>query len=148
MDSTNELLLRYNGSHSVSNVDLLHYGVKGMKWGVRKDRNKIRRGLARVRGGKYEEPSDDYTTARNLRKRAKVSGKKSLSNKELQIAIERMRLENQYMDELNKASKNSPTAMVRDAGKNFIKGAINDAVKDLGKSAMNKGLTYTKQNRG
>ena len=48
----------------VDETYLAHYGVKGMHWGIRKDRN---------------DP-------------------KSMSNEELQKAVNRMRLENQYKD--------------------------------------------------
>jgi len=59
---------------------LAHYGVLGMKWGVRK----------KSRG----TVSEDYTTTASLRKKSP----KELSNKELQTVIERKRLESQFKD--------------------------------------------------
>lgn len=62
---------------------LAHYGVQGMKWGVR--------------GGKTREaPSQDSATAKAIRARAKTSKSKALSNAELQTAINRMNLEQQF----------------------------------------------------
>lgn len=61
---------------------LAHYGVKGMRWGVRR--------------GSKEAPSSDAARATELRTRAKQSKVKALSNKELQEAINRMNLEQQF----------------------------------------------------
>jgi hypothetical protein len=69
---------------NVVDTFLAHYGVKGMRWGVR--------------GGKTpkESPSKDSAAATALRNRAKVSKVKALSNTELQQAINRMNLEQQF----------------------------------------------------
>lgn len=61
---------------------LAHYGVKGMRWG---NRNVSK-----------EPASKDAQTALDLRARAKTSKVKALSNKELQDAINRMNLEQQF----------------------------------------------------
>jgi hypothetical protein len=67
--------------HSVSDF-LAHYGVKGMKWGVRRTAK--------------ERASSDSDRSTTLRTRAKRSKVKALSNKELQEAITRMNLEQQF----------------------------------------------------
>ncbi|UNI72540.1 MAG: hypothetical protein [Chaetfec virus UA24_144] len=59
-----------------SGLYLQHYGVKGMKWGVRKQRKK----------------SSDYSEAKRLKKKRSSE----LSNQELRKLNERMRLENEY----------------------------------------------------
>lgn len=61
---------------------LIHFGVKGMKWGSRKR--------------KKEGPSADFTRKTMTRQRAKRSGTKALTNAELQDAINRMNLEQQF----------------------------------------------------
>lgn len=61
---------------------LTHHGVKGMKWGVRK--------------GAKEGPSADAQKALDLRARAKRSKPRALTNAELQTAINRMNLEQQF----------------------------------------------------
>ena len=58
---------------------LQHYGVKGMKW------------------GKSKNPSSaDAAASKSVRTTAKKKGLHTVSNKELQTAIERMRLEQDF----------------------------------------------------
>ena len=66
---------------------LMHYGVLGMKWGVRKDRSS---GSAKKRG--KSSWSDDAREARAIKKK-KV---KQMSNAELKKLNERTRLEQEY----------------------------------------------------
>lgn len=92
----------------MSKVDeiLEHYGVKGMKWGVRKDQSsssgptavetKTIKGHVITTGGKGHEPSEDALNAAIGKQKAKKSGLASLSNKELQAVVTRMNLEQQY----------------------------------------------------
>ena len=67
--------------------ELYHYGVLGMKWGVRKDRSS---GSSRNRG--KSSWSDDAREAKALKKK----GIKQLSNSELKKLNERTRLEQEY----------------------------------------------------
>lgn len=89
-----------------SNNYLQHFGVKGMKWGVRRYQNKdgtlTPNGKKRYRSGltnqNYHEIHDDY---------ARRHSKKSISqmsDKELRDRINRMQMEQQY-SQLNDYSK-------------------------------------------
>lgn len=61
---------------------LAHFGVKGMHWGQHKaDR---------------PQPSEDHAKTAAVKAKAKSGGVKALSNKDLQDAIARMNLEQQY----------------------------------------------------
>jgi len=80
---------------------LAHYGVLGMKWGVRKDRS-----------GSY---SSDYARKRRLQQRVKKSGIQNLSNKELKELNYRRELEKNY-------KKQYPNKI--QAGYNYITGAL------------------------
>ena len=71
--------------YSEVEAELAHYGVRGMKWGVRKER-------AASRG----PASDDAAHVGELRKRAKTQGIQSLSNSELRKLNERLQLEQTY----------------------------------------------------
>lgn len=64
--------------------ELQHYGVKGMKWGVRK------------RERPSFPPSDDAVKVNESRNKARVSSTDALSTKELQQLVNRMNLEQQY----------------------------------------------------
>lgn len=86
-----------------SGVFLAHYGVKGMKWGVRKERSAVEVSTktspgrkVKASGGKFHSPSEDAIRAAKTRQQAKKSTTDSLSNKELQELITRMNLEAQY----------------------------------------------------
>lgn len=83
------------------NAELLHYGVAGMKWGVRKRRPSGSTPRPKSSTAKAKPPakppvrvSSDYQTSRALRNR-KVQ---DLSNAELQALNRRMELEKKYRD--------------------------------------------------
>lgn len=73
---------------SFDNADdvLAHFGVKGMKWGIRKQR--VSKGSSK--SSKKSDTHEDYQHAHS-----RVSNKK-LSNKELQRRVNRLNLEKQY----------------------------------------------------
>lgn len=88
---------------------LAHYGVKGMRWGVRKRSGdsgpvektpvvvKVKPGAGfRVSGGKGQPVSEDAIKAAIARQKAKESGPHALSNQEMKLLVDRMNLEAQY----------------------------------------------------
>lgn len=94
---------------------LAHFGVRGMKWGVRRTRSQIDSGA-----------SEDHTNAKAAREKArKGGGTKALSNKELQDLITRANLETQY-------AKISPSKFSK--GRSVVNGVlatgktVNDAI--------------------
>ena len=103
--------------------NLMHYGVKGMKWGVRKDKVssggkgsvvktafKVTHPLTYAAGKKFNEyrKTDSYKSKKNkiqnltgsrssdARKKYRNKNINSMSNQELQEAINRMNLERNY----------------------------------------------------
>ena len=75
---------------------LSHYGVKGMKWGQSRAAKKANR----------ESPSDEARKLGDIHTRAKSQkSTKMLSNKELQDAIKRMQLEQQFSQLSNNIDK-------------------------------------------
>jgi hypothetical protein len=81
-----------DGEEIASNV-LEHFGVKGMRWGVRKAQQDA-------------NASEEHKSLATVQKKAKAGGgTKALSNKELMDAIQRMNLENQFQDLKKKRSR-------------------------------------------
>ena len=95
---------------------LEHYGVKGMKWGVRRSEAQ----LARARGAlkrSTPEPSEDKKTTESVRAKISRGNTDALSNAELQKLNERMQLEQKYA---SLTAKQTPQTL----GQKFIKTLI------------------------
>lgn len=87
---------------------LEHFGVKGMKWGVRRTRNASGKlepaevhlnpigQVHTVTGGTNHPTSEDAKRALALRQVAKASGTHALSNDEMRDLLNRMNLEENY----------------------------------------------------
>lgn len=85
-----------------------HYGVKGMRWGQRKEqqagaaqvelnqKTPGSRVKIKVTKGGGQGPAKDALEAKVIRQTAKRSGPNALSNKELQALVTRLNLERQY----------------------------------------------------
>ena len=117
--------------------NLSHYGVKGMKWGVRKSEGgggvrgavgeakaRVKKEIAertdkethvrtkpgqlvRVVGGNKRGPHEDAVKARTSEQVAKRSTLDALSNKDLQHLVQRMNLEAQYRQLASKETRKS-----------------------------------------
>lgn len=102
-----------------------HFGVKGMKWGVRK-------------AAKRAASSEDARNAQDAHDKSKKAGLHSLSNKELQDLVTRMNLEQQF-NRLKPPSAGSKAAkfigkMLADAGKQQVNKLANDLLaKEIAK---------------
>lgn len=92
----------------ISENDLKHFGIKGMRWGVRKDDTTSSTGPTEVNvitrsgtsklqttGGANLGPSDDAKIAAIAKQKLKTSGAGSLTNQEMQVLVNRMNLEKQ-----------------------------------------------------
>lgn len=107
---------------------LKQYGVKGMRWGVRKKSSvpsvsspepvklKIEPGKRiKTAGGRGHAPSSDAKQAAAYKQLAKGSSVDALSNKQLQALIARVNLEQQY-SKMNIQQKS--------AGRKFLEGLV------------------------
>ena len=106
---------------------LAHFGVKGMKWGVRKSRETVPVSTktapgrkVKTSGGQNHSPSEDAIKAAKIRQQAKKSTTDSLSNKELQDLLQRMDLEQRY-NNLNKNNVSAGRKLLR-----FLAGQTGD----------------------
>jgi len=117
---------------SVDDV-LAHFGVKGMKWGVRK-RSSSSSGPTDVvvktkpgkrvstSGGKSHPASEDALRVAVSRQKARKSSTDSLSTKELRELVDRMNLEQQY-------SKLTTSNKKKSAGAKFAQEIVGNIAK-------------------
>ena len=118
--------------------ELKHYGVKGMKWGVRKSVSGYKRAGMVTKKRQLAKDKKDL-------ERDRV---KKMTNEDLQVANKRMQLERQY-SQLKKQTQVVSTGrrVVTDfvngtgtATKGAVQGAIAATIVKVGKDAIVKGL--------
>lgn len=111
---------------------LAHFGVLGMKWGVR-----------RARTSSSRPSSPEAARAAHLQAKARKSGTHSLTNPELQTLVTRMNLETQYSN-LNQRQVNKGQKMVTDilleVGKQQAKTFAAKGAEELIKIAVKKAV--------
>jgi hypothetical protein len=127
---------------------LAHYGVLGMKWGVRNRSRDTSSG--RKPGGGSRKATDfagrhhpslnaprpgpaspEAARAAQLHSRARRSGTRTLSNKELQDLVTRLNLERQYSS-LTQPQVNAGQKFVKDMGKDLAKQSAQELIKKYG----------------
>lgn len=119
--------------------DLQQWGVKGMKWGVRRSPKELarargereapegtKRAVQNTRTRNIKETSTDYDQKLRVSRQLNEFGPSTLTNQELQSYITRVNLEQQY---------SRLTAPQKSAGRKFVE----DTLKDIAKSEV-KGL--------
>ena len=114
--------------------ELYHFGVKGMKWGVRKDRKRS------VSTRRSKSDSKDYTETRDLLKKSP----NKLSNSELRKINERLNLEQQYAN-LTTTQKQKGNRFIDKLGNNMKQTAANEVSKQLvnvGRIILGAGIAY------
>lgn len=90
--------------------NLVHYGVKGMKWGVHR---------ATSSSGTPKPPaSEDVLKVDRYKETIKAGSTRALSNKELRDVVERMNLEQQYSKLIG--SKKSTIDLGHDQAKKIL----------------------------
>ena len=114
----------------MTNNELYHFGIKGMKWGVRKNRSS-------------NDPSSSSLSKKKKRGLGNISEPKNksvkdMSDEELRNTIARIELENRYKDL-------SPKKV--SAGKKFVDRVINNIIlpagEDVTKQLVKSGMTKT-----
>ena len=98
--------MTYDNIGDIPVAELAHYGVKGMKWGVRRSDissavSKTKAKLQRVERAVDKTKLATHKERRNAdlnRARAKVLGVGTLSNKEIKDTIQRMKLEREFKE--------------------------------------------------
>lgn len=114
--------------------ELYHFGVKGMKWGVRKDRKRS------ASSKRSRSDSKDYEESRDLLKKSP----NKLSNAELRKINERLNLEQQYSN-LTTSQKQKGNRFIDKVGNQMKQTAANEVSKQLmnvGKIVLGAGIAY------
>lgn len=123
---------------------LKHYGILGMKWGVRKGSSK-RIAKAKAKAKQLVKGSDDYERSRSLKKKRLAD----MSNKEIEDLTRRLQLETNYR-RLNPIKKSRGRRFlesslkvvgeqaVSEFNKQFIKPRVERAMSDLIKKAARR----------
>lgn len=119
--------------------ELFHYGIKGMKWGVRRFQQK---NGTLTPAGKKRYASETKDKPKTPEKPKTV---KEMSDDELRARVNRLQLEKQALSLSQEVSKLSPQTV--STGKRFTKSLLDDVVipaaKDAGRTTLNNYLKKT-----
>lgn len=122
------------------NDELKHYGILGMRWGVRRSPEQ----LSRARGSSKKRESSD-NEHEDYKKVRTAKNTKSMSDSELRSRINRLQMEKQY-SQLTSREKSAGAKFVsdvlREAAKNtaskYVSQYMSKGVESLIKAAMKK----------
>lgn len=121
---------------------LAHYGVPGMKWGVRRSNKQLAKAAKKQAKKDKKEgknASEDAKKAKAAADKVKKEGVKSLSNKELQQLNTRLNLEKQY-SQLSSSEKS--------AGSKFAQELLINVGKQQATKLANDQISKTLRTKG
>lgn len=99
--------------------ELRHYGILGMKWGIRRTEAQ----LARARGKKKSSSDDSETDSTSTTKKKKVS---EMTDEELKTRISRLQLEKSY-----KQLEKEMTQSKENKGEKFVMSVLEASGKNI-----------------
>lgn len=117
-----------------------HFGVKGMKWGFRRVRERLARRKQRKVDAKVSK-------ARTSQWKHKYAQRARISDRDLKRAVERLRLENDLAEQVKRTTKihekpKNNNSFAKDIGKTLV----TDTIKDARHIATKEGVSYLKKN--
>lgn len=110
------------------NEELIHYGVKGMRWGRRKDRESSSTSSTKGEGNTVASKPRSSSKTKSHKAVAKT-----MTNDELRKAIDRMTLEKNYA----RLAEEMRGPIQKDA-KSAVKSALTKTGSEIGKQAANQ----------
>lgn len=118
--------------------ELAHYGILGMRWGIRRKRGKDGRIVKSQRG------KDPYKARRANQSK---SATRTLSDKELKRRIERMKKEKEYYELLQqgKFTSRMRKEILDSAQRNISRNVAEGVTRHAPQLAMNVGKWYVKK---
>lgn len=136
-----EEALSMSTTQKVDALFLEHFGVKGMRWGVRKDRvaseataeSVINKGLSgktkvKAKGGELQPASADAVKAATHKQKLRKSGAAALSNQELRDLATRLQLEAQVQALAAPKGKQFVTRQLQTTGQQQVSRGINTGI--------------------
>lgn len=124
--------------------ELQHYGVLGMKWGLRRYQNKDG-SLTYAGKRKTKISSEERAKLSNEKRRQELSNmvknRKLLSNKTLKEKIERIKLEKQFKDLVNEdltPGRKIVSEIIAESGKKAATTLLSDVMIRAGKAAISQ----------
>lgn len=105
-----------------------HFGVRGMKWGVRRQRRKEAKRLKKV------------SAARNKEWRKKYLDRSNMSDEDIRKATNRLRLENDFAEQVKRSAVVSmkPPGRAKQLGNTAVNKVVDVAIQ----TAAQKGTNY------
>lgn len=122
--------------------ELYHFGIKGMRWGVRRYQNPdgslTNAGRKRLKKGQTSNKKTDSSN-KSSTKSSSTKTVKDMSDDELRQAINRLQLEQQYKN-LSPKNVSKGKKFVDTVTNDVLKPATIDMGKQVAKSLMTKGV--------
>ena len=125
----------------MDNKELYHYGVLGMKWGVRKSR-----GGGSARSGRKQSSSKSADKKQKELRKRDLKNRRNLSDAELKRKIERIKLEKQFKELTNEdiaPGKKFVADVMSSSGKKVAGSLVTGATLYGVKAAMTKRFDIT-----
>lgn len=146
LEYQNDLLeVAMSGVAEAGREFIAHYGVKGMRWGVRKERavttqSVVDAGLRRktkvkTKGGQAHPATEDAVKAAVMQQKLRKSGPAALSNQELRDLATRRQLEDQVKSLTTRKGKKFAQRQLENQGQQAVQRGASAAAKRAARTA-------------